>query len=136
MLAVQHAMGARRVGGVGIVVGACVGEQPAVTLEARRIDGEVTERDAAVQLVEQASVLRDQVVEPDALQRAETLAHAGHGGAIGMLVVDERVVEVEQDGANHADRPSLRRDVRRPRGSPSCARAPSGAACGCGSTSA
>ena len=61
----------------------------------------LADRHLVVHRVEDALVLAHEILDVLGLQSLETLAHAGDGRAARVLVVDQRVVEIEEDRANH-----------------------------------
>ena len=100
--AIQRAMQPCRNGRGRRAIGARKREQATVALGPRLVDIDASQRDSAMELVEQAGTFRKQVLERDLPQFGEALAHAADCGAVGVPVIDECVVEVEQDGADHA----------------------------------
>jgi hypothetical protein len=78
-----------------------VGEEAPVALDAGVGHVALADRHLVVHRVEDALVLAHEILDVLGLQSLETLAHAGDGRAARVLVVDQRVVEIEEDRANH-----------------------------------
>src|SRR4030095_13123079 len=66
-----------------------------------------------MQQVEDALVLGAELVEREMLEFGESFAHADHCGAARVLMIDQRVVEVEQDCAYLRHGCCIGKEVRR-----------------------